>query len=101
MPLAKDNDMIEAVAPDGADEPLRERILPRRLRRCEDFADSQALHAPPEPLAVHLVAIAEEVGRRGVVREGVHDLLGRPSGSGMHPHCNTAPSAAAGLQRPR
>jgi len=80
MPLAKDDDVIEAVAPDGADEPLRERILPRRLRRREN---SQALHAPPEPLAVDLVAIAEEVGRRGVVREGVHDLLGRPSGSGM------------------
>jgi hypothetical protein len=43
--------------------------LPRRLRCCEDFADSQALHAPAEPLAVHLVAIAEEVGRRGVVRK--------------------------------
>ena len=83
MPLAKDDDVIEAVAPDGADEPLRERILPRRLRRRENFADAQALHAPPEPLAVDLVAIAEEVGRRGVVREGVHDLLGRPSGSGM------------------
>jgi len=31
-------------------------------------------------LAVHLVAIAEEVGRRGVVRERVDDLLGRPVG---------------------
>jgi hypothetical protein len=33
-----------------------------------------------------LVAIAEEVGRRGVVREGAHDLLGRPSGSGVLGH---------------
>jgi hypothetical protein len=40
----------------------------------------------PERVAVDRVAIAEEVRRRGVVREGVHDLLGRPGGGGMFRH---------------
>ena len=36
--------------------------------------------------AVDLVTIAEEIGRRGVVREGVHDLLGGPGGGGVLGH---------------
>ena len=53
------------------------------MRRRQDFPDAHALHALPEHVAVDRVAIAEEVGRGGVVREGVHDLLGRPGGGGM------------------
>jgi hypothetical protein len=34
-------------------------------------------------LAVASVAIAEKIGWRGVVREGLHDLLGRPPRGGM------------------
>ena len=54
--------------------------------RGEDFLDPHALHALPKRVAVDVVAIAEEVGRRGVVREGVHDLLGGPGGGGMLGH---------------
>ena len=54
------------------------------MRGREDFLDPQALHAAPKRLAVDLVvAVAEEIGWRGVVREGVHDLLGGPVGGGM------------------
>src|SRR5438309_5840799 len=83
VPFAKDEDVIQTLTPDGADEPLREGVLPRALRRCEDFTDAQALHALPEHVTVDRVAIAEEVGRGGVVREGIHELLGRPGGGGM------------------
>ena len=83
VPFAKDKDLIQTLAPDRADEPLREGILPRAVRRGQDFNDSQALHTLPEDVAVDRVAIAEEIGRGGVVREGVHDLLGRPSRAGM------------------
>jgi hypothetical protein len=79
----KDEDMIQTLAPDRADEPLREGILPRAVRRGQDFTDSHTLHALPERVAVDRVAIAEEIGRHGVVREGVDDLLGRPGGGGM------------------
>ncbi len=37
----------------------------------------------PGLLAVDGVTIAQKIGRRGVVREGVHDLLGGPVGGGM------------------
>ena len=70
--------MIQTLAPDRADESLREGILRRAVGRGQDFGDPHALHTLPEGVAVDRVAIAEEVRRHGVVREGVHDLLGRP-----------------------
>src|SRR5256886_9069967 len=75
VPFAKDEDVIQTLAPDGADEPLREGILPGAVSRREDFSYAHALHALAERVAVDRVAIVEEVGRGGVVREGVHDLL--------------------------
>src|SRR5437667_6419060 len=83
VPFAKDEYVIQTLTPDGADEPLREGVLPRAVRRREDFTDAHALHALPEHVTVDRVAIAEEIGRGGVVREGVHDLLGRPGSGGM------------------
>src|SRR5207245_4445517 len=80
--FAKDEDVIQTLAPDGADQPLREGILPWAVRRRQDFTDAHALHALPEQVTVDRVAIAEEKGRRGVVREGGHDLLGGPVRSG-------------------
>ena len=45
-----------------------------------------ALHSVPKPLAVDLVTVAQEIGRRRVVREGGHDLLGGPVGGGVLGH---------------
>src|SRR2546422_2391306 len=42
-PLAKDEDMVQTLAPDRADEPLRERVLPRAMGRCEHFTDTHVL----------------------------------------------------------
>src|SRR5947209_1290567 len=83
VPFAEDEDVIQTLAPDRADEPLRERVLPRAVRRRQDLNDPHAPHSLSERVSVDLIAIAEEVGRGGVVREGVHDLLGRPGGGGM------------------
>src|SRR5258708_36735045 len=83
VPFAEDEDVIQTLAPDGADEPLREGILPGAVSRREDFTYAHALHALAERVAIDRVAIAEEVGRGGVVREGVPDLLGRPAGGGV------------------
>ena len=81
--LAEDEDVIETLAPDRADKALRERILPRTAGRRKDFRDAHALHTMPEVLAIDPVAIAEKIGWRSVVREGLHDLLGRPVRGGM------------------
>ena len=50
--FAKDDDMIETLAPDRADQPLRKRVLPRAVRRGLDFIDAQALHPFPERMAI-------------------------------------------------
>jgi len=42
--------MIQAFAPDRADEALREGVLPRTVRGGENFTDSHALHPLPLPL---------------------------------------------------
>src|SRR5262245_1496729 len=57
MPLAENDDMLEALAPDRADEPLGERVLPRAVRGREDFTDAHALRALAERVAVDAVAI--------------------------------------------
>jgi hypothetical protein len=81
--LAKDEHVVQAFTPDRADEPLGERVLPRALRRRENLLDAHAFHAVPKWLPVDAVAVAEQIDRRGLVREGVHDLLGGPGRGGM------------------
>ena len=84
--FAEDENMMQTLAPDRPDEPLREGILPRAVRGREDFLDPQALYSVPKRLAVNAVTVAQEIGRRGVVREGFHDLLSGPLGGGMLGH---------------
>src|SRR5260370_36461685 len=69
VPLAENDDMVQALAAHRAEEALREGILPRAVRGREDFLEPHALHAEPKLLAVDLVAVEEEIGRCGVVRE--------------------------------
>ena len=86
VPFAQDQDVIETLTSDGADEALGERVLPWAARGREDFLDPQALHSVPKLLAVDLVTVTQEIGGRGVVRESVYDLLGGPVGGGMLRH---------------
>ena len=47
MAFAQDEDMIQALTSDRADEPLREGVLPGAVGRDQDFSDSHALHTLP------------------------------------------------------
>src|SRR5437879_5102732 len=47
MAFAKDEDMIQTLAPDRADKPLGEGILPWAVRRGQHFPDPRALHSVP------------------------------------------------------
>jgi hypothetical protein len=78
--------MVQAFTPHGADEALRKRILPRTAGGREHFEDPHALHSLPEGVAVDAVTIAEKVGWRTVVREGLHELAGGPGRGGMLGH---------------
>jgi len=86
VPLAQNEDLVETTAPDRADEPFHDGMLPRALWGRGHFTDAHALDSVPERVAVDLVAIAVEIQRGSVVREGVHDLLRRPVGGGMLGH---------------
>jgi hypothetical protein len=92
--FAQDEDVIQALAPDRADEPLHEGVLPRAGGRGQHFTESHAFHALPERVTVDRVAIAKEVGWPGVVRERVHDLLGRPVCGGVFGHVEVDDAAA-------
>jgi hypothetical protein len=81
--LAENDDVVQALAANRADKSLREGILPRTLRGGENFSDADALHPLPEGVTVDCIAVAEEVGRRGIVWEGVDDLLSGPAGGRM------------------
>src|SRR5262249_23266437 len=81
--VAEDENVVETLAPDRTDQALREWILPRAVRRRENLLDPHALHAVAKLLAIHVVAVAQEIGGRGVVRERGDDLLRGPVGGGM------------------
>jgi hypothetical protein len=76
VPFAEYQDVIETLMSDGADESLRERILPGALRSRQQFSDTHALHALLKHVPIDAVAIAEKVERCAVIRESVDDLLG-------------------------
>src|SRR5262249_10008564 len=84
--LAEDEHVIQALAPDGADEPFRERILPRALRGGEYIFDPHALQTVQKSMTVDAIAVAEEIGRRGLVRKGIHELLSCPVGGRVLSH---------------
>ena len=74
MTLIEDDDVVQAFSADRADQAFGEGILPGAVRRREGFVDPHALHSAPKLLAVDLVTVAQEIGRRGVVRESVQIL---------------------------
>ena len=80
MGFVQHHHVVEALAAEGADEPFHVGILPRGSRRRLDFMDTQGLDAARERAPVHRIAIAQEVARRSLSGEDLHELLGRPLG---------------------
>ncbi len=78
MAFVQNDEMIEAIAAQGSDEPLHERVLPRTAWCAEDLFDPHTLDPPLKCAAVDRIAIAEEVFRRAVPWDGFDDLLARP-----------------------
>jgi hypothetical protein len=54
--FAENQNVIQTLAPDRADQPLREGVLPRAVRGRENLTDSHAFHPLPEGVAVDCVA---------------------------------------------
>src|SRR2546421_721041 len=77
MPLAEDDHVVQTLAPDGSDQSLRIRILPRAGRTGDNLADPHVRDSAPEHVAVDGVAIAQQPPRR-VLWKGFNHLLRRP-----------------------
>ncbi len=80
MPLVEYDEVVEAFSPEGADDALGERILPRRVGRDEHLLNAEAVEAAVKDVAIDRVAIPEKIPWRRLVGERVNDLLGGPGG---------------------
>ena len=79
MSLVQHDDMIQTLPASRADQPLHERILPRRPRRRDDFLDAHANQRAAKFLAVDAVAVADQIARRRIEGERFANLLADPS----------------------
>jgi hypothetical protein len=77
--FAQDENVVETLSPDRTDQALRERILPRAVRCRKNVLDPHALHAVAKLFAIHLVTVAQEIGRRGGVPGTRRRNLRRPA----------------------
>src|SRR5450631_4832043 len=82
MALTEDDDVVETLPPYGSHEAFSIWILPRRPRCGEDLLDAETLDATAELVAVNAVAVADHEPRRGVLGEGLDNLLGGPGRAG-------------------
>ena len=86
MLLSQHDHVIQTLAPDGAHQPLRKRVLPGALRCCQKFGDPHVFEATPETFPVDLVPVSDQVSRRRVFGKRFQDLLSGPSRGRMLGH---------------
>ena len=81
--LVENDDVVQAFTPHGTNQTFDVGVLPRRLRRDEDFVDAHPLCGLTELRPVRAIAVPQEITRRTVPRERFNELMGRPFGGGM------------------
>ncbi len=57
--LVEDDDVVEKLAAEGANDSFGERVLPGRAWRRENLGQAHALHSLPELATVDAVAVTE------------------------------------------
>ena len=75
--------VVEALTAQGPDETFDIGILPRGPRGALDLVDPHGSNPAREYCPVHRIAVAQQVSGRGVPRERLDELLGRPLGGGV------------------
>ena len=83
MRFTKNDNVLEAIPTYGTDEPFTERILPRALRRRQNFLDAHRLNPLFKFFSVNPVTIPQQIPRFAPVREGLDNLLAGPACGGM------------------
>jgi hypothetical protein len=82
----KDDEVVQTLSADRADEPLGEWILPGVAGRCKDFFDLERSDTRPNVGAINAVPIPHEIVRSFVFGEGLDNLLGSPGCRGVFRH---------------
>ena len=83
MPLVEHDDVVEALAPDRADHPFDERILPGRSRGGANLRQAQGGDGAPAGDIEDGVPVMQRESRRHMPRERFAELLPRPRRRGM------------------
>jgi hypothetical protein len=83
MRLVQDEEVVEALPADGADEPFPEGIRPGRVGGDPNLSNAHVRDAQGEHLVVDGISIAQEIPRRRVVRERLEELSSGPDGRRM------------------
>jgi hypothetical protein len=83
VPFAKNNDMVESLLSDGADQPLRASVLPRRTSRDRPIADAHGTNAPDEVAPLNTVAIPHHIARCFAPAQRLGELPSDPLGGWM------------------
>ena len=78
MPAVEDDDILDHVAPNAANDPLAGGMLPWTARGSFDFFDTHVLDALLERPTVDRVPVPEERARRGLPGQRLDDVLGGP-----------------------
>src|SRR5258706_2477512 len=78
----RDDDVVGALPPKAADDPLDVGVLPGRARGTDHLFDAHRADTRDELAPVDGIPVAMQVARGGLVGERVEDLLPRPPGAG-------------------
>jgi hypothetical protein len=79
--LIDDDQMVQTLSPDTADDPFGKRILPRTPHRRDHLFDPHPFDSMLEILAINAVAIAQQISGGLIVGKGIDDLLSCPFSS--------------------
>src|SRR5712691_5674076 len=73
--LSEDDQVVDALPPDGADQPFRKAVLPRRAGRDRLVANAHGAQAAGDNCTVNGVTVADQVAWGRVPGKGLGDLL--------------------------
>jgi hypothetical protein len=82
MPLIEDDDVVQTLTADRADDAFDAGVLPGRARCRTDGREAEGLDRPTERRVEGRVAVVEEEPRVHVVGKGLAELLSCPCGRG-------------------
>ena len=90
--------VIETLAAQGPDETLHVGILPWGPRGDRHLVDPEGIHSARGHRPVHRIAVAEQISGRGVPRERLRKLRGRPLGRRGIGHVDVDDAAPVGCE---